>query len=99
MTDRKDRSCLPAIPARDTGCGEQQSNHHPEQLRRLRLGQRVVALHRRARQRKEDPCGPRVVDSIAWDVAAYGLKKYLEMQAGIVGPYFSYGNVYEFLVS
>jgi len=42
---------------------------------------------------------PRVVDSIAWDVAAYDLKKYLEMQAGIVGPYFSYGNVYEFLVS
>jgi hypothetical protein len=42
---------------------------------------------------------PRVMDSIAWDVAAYGLMKYPEMKAGIVGPYFSYGNVYEFLVS
>jgi hypothetical protein len=42
---------------------------------------------------------PRVMDSIAWDVAAYGLMKYPEMKAGIIGPYFSYGNVYEFLVS
>ena len=39
------------------------------------------------------------MDSIAWDVAAYGLMKYPEMKAGIVGPYFSYGHVYEFLVS
>ena len=42
---------------------------------------------------------PRVMDAVAWDVAAYGLMKYPEMKAGIIGPYFSYGNVYEFLVS
>ena len=42
---------------------------------------------------------PRELDSIAWDVASYGLMKYPEMKTGVVGPYFSYGHVYEFLVS
>jgi hypothetical protein len=42
---------------------------------------------------------PKVVDSISWDVVSYGLMKYPELKVGIVGPYFSYGNVYEFLLS
>ncbi len=42
---------------------------------------------------------PGRVDSLHWDVVSYGLLKYPEMRAGVVGPYFHYGNVYEFLVS
>jgi hypothetical protein len=43
--------------------------------------------------------GPNVVKSITWDVVSYGLLKYPEAHRRIVGPFFSYGSVYEFLVS
>ena len=42
---------------------------------------------------------PAVLAHIGGDVAAYGLMRYPEMRQGIVGPYFSYGHVYEFIVS
>jgi hypothetical protein len=42
---------------------------------------------------------PPRLDHISWDVVSYGLMRYAEMKHGIVGPYFSYGHVYEFIVS
>jgi hypothetical protein len=42
---------------------------------------------------------PPILSAIDWDVVSYGLMKYQEMKRGIVGPYFSYGHVYEFIVS
>ena len=42
---------------------------------------------------------PPRMDHINWDVVSYGLMRYPEMKHGIVGPYFSYGHVYEFIVS
>lgn len=42
---------------------------------------------------------PSMLKALHWDVVSYGLMKYPEMRHGIIGPCFSYGNVYEFVVS
>src|SRR5262245_33375918 len=53
------------------------------QLLSLALGVSLAALF-----------APRVLTSIHWDVASYGLMKYPEMRHGTIGAYFIFGHLY-----